>query len=143
MKLKCLILTIVILTFASIGFSQGKPEPVQSLAARVANAFKAKKLGTLDGGNYYSGRVKIVVEHSLEDKSVTKSFSSMKLAGNWLFRGRRQVGVNAGNVQRCSNGTCTFTINGMLHNNLYIKKVTYAYASGRPVVKAVYFVDGD
>ena len=93
MKLKCLILTIVILTFASIGFSQGKPEPVQSLAARVANAFKAKKLGTLDGGNYYSGRVKIVVEHSLEDKSVTKSFSSMKLAGNWLSRptsGRRK-----------------------------------------------------
>ena len=42
------------------------------------------KLGTLDAGKPYAGRVKMVVEHSLEDKSDTKSFSSMKLAGDWL-----------------------------------------------------------
>ncbi|MEQ1604656.1 MAG: hypothetical protein ABL999_07280 [Pyrinomonadaceae bacterium] len=143
MKIKCLFLAAVILTMTSTGFSQGRPEPVQSLAARVANAFKAKKLGTLDGGNFYSGRVKIVIEHSLEDKSDVKTFSSMKLAGDWLFRGRRQVGVNVGNLQRCSNGSCTFTINGMLHNNLYLKGVKYGYENGHAVIKAVHFVDGD
>lgn len=143
MKMKCLILTAVILAMTSLGYSQGRPEPVESLASRVSKAFKAKKLSTLDGGNFYSGRVKIVVVHSLDDNSDTKSFSSMKLAGDWLFRGGREVGVNAGNLQRCSNGACTFTINGMLHNNLYLKKVTYAYSSGRPIIKAVHFVDGD
>ncbi|HQZ97383.1 MAG TPA: hypothetical protein PLP21_13760 [Pyrinomonadaceae bacterium] len=143
MKYKYLILTVVILTMTSLGFSQGKDETPQQLATRVSKAFKIKKLGTLDAGKPYAGRVKMVVEHSLEDKSDTKSFSSMKLAGDWLFRGGRDVGVNAGNLQRCSNGTCTFTINGMLHNNLYLKKVTYAYSSGRPIIKTVHFVNGD
>lgn len=143
MNMKYLILTAVILTMTSFGFSQGRPEPVESLAARVSQAFKAKKFGTLDGGNFYSGRVKISVEHSLSGKIGAKNFSSMKLAGDWLFRGQRQIGVNAGNLQRCSNGTCTFTVNGMLHNNLYLKKVTYGYSNGRPVIKSIYFIDGD
>ncbi|MFT3745782.1 MAG: hypothetical protein QM785_16010 [Pyrinomonadaceae bacterium] len=143
MKIKYLTLTAILLTAASFAFSQGRPEPVESLAARVSQAFKTKKLSTLDGGNFYSGRVKFEVEHSLEGSKETKSFSSMKSAGEWLFRSRRQIGVNAGNLQRCSNGTCSFTVNGMLHNNLYLKKVTYGYSNGKPVIKTVYFIDGD
>ncbi len=144
MKVKILFLTALMLMVTSISPAQGRPESVEMLSLRVTNAFKAKTFGTLDPGKPYVGRVKFVVEHSLTDKSESKSFSSMKLAGDWLFRGRKDVGVNVGNLQRCDNGTCSFTVNGMLHNNLYIKKMTYGYDSkGRPYVKAVHFVDGN
>ena len=53
MKGKYVILTAVfLLMMSAFGFSQGKQEPVQSLAARVSKAFTAKKLSTLDGGNF-------------------------------------------------------------------------------------------
>lgn len=144
MKMKCLILTVVILTVTAIGFGQDESKTPKQLAASVSKAFKAKKLGTLDAGRSYAGSVKIVVEHSLADKSDVRSFTNFQLAGAWLFRGRREAGVNAGNLQRCSNGTCTFTINGMLHNNLYLKKVTYGLAGGKNAyVKTITFVDGD
>lgn len=141
--MKCLILTVVILTMTAIGFGQDETKTPKQLAASVSKAFKARKLGTLDVGPSYAGRVKIIIEHSLADKSDVRSFTNMKLAGDWLFRGRREAGVNAGRVERCSKGTCTFIINGLLHNNLYLKKVVYGTSNGWTVIKAVHFVDGD
>lgn len=59
------------------------------------------------------------------------------------MRQRKGTNLNVANLKQCKKGMCTFDNAGLLHNNLYLKKITYGFTKGRPYIKAVYFLDGD
>lgn len=143
MKNRFLVLGAAILLMTSVCFSQAGNKATEQLATKISRAFLNKRFAPIDSIRPRTGQIKFVVEHSLSGAKDSKSFTSMKLAGDWLFRRRSEVGVNAGDLTRCLNGTCTFQMNGLLHNNLYLKKLTYGFSNGKPFVKTVYFVDGD
>jgi len=143
MKIKVIMAAAVVLLGSSFIFAQAKKETAEQLASRVSRAFAAKKLFRIDTGRPYAGKVKFVVEHSLEDKFDTRSFTSFKLAANWLMRGRTETNFNGGSLKGCRSNVCTYNISGLLHNNLYIKRLEYGFTNGRPYIKTVRFLDGD
>jgi hypothetical protein len=45
---------------------------------------------------------------------------------------------------KCAKGVCTYNFDGgILHNNLYLKKITYGMRGGCPYLKSIYLLDGD
>jgi hypothetical protein len=45
---------------------------------------------------------------------------------------------------RCAKGVCTYNFDGgILHNHLYLKKISYGTRSGCPYIKTIYLLDGD
>ena len=121
-----------------------KVEPtIEELATSLAKAFTSQTLGSLDSGQAHVGPIMVTIEHSLGGRSNKRSFSSFKHLSAWLMRGRREANLVADAVKSCKSGTCTYTDAGMLHNSLYLRRMTYGTAKGRPYIKTVYFVDGD
>jgi cystatin-C len=125
------------------------PNPtIQQLAKSVADAFTAKTLGSLDAENLLPGKLRIVIEHSLGDDKdgfEIKNFKTLEQAEQWLQSRESDgsPGRNSGPLQRCSKGVCTFEQTGMLHNNLYLKKISYGLRRGRPHINSIYLLDGD
>jgi hypothetical protein len=122
-----------------------KAESVEELAKALSDAFSAAELGTLDARRARLGTVKIVVEHSItgdKDSRILRSFDGVE---KWLKSRARADGParNSGPLQRCRQGICSFKQEGMLHNNLYLQKITYVISKGRPYVKTIYLIDGD
>jgi hypothetical protein len=128
-----------------------KKQSIEDLAKAVAEAYETKTLGTLDTQKPYSGRVRIVIEHSLADDNdkgrfVIRSVVSLAKAEAWLksreheeMPGRRSMPF-----QKCSKGVCTYNFEGgILHNTLYLKKITYGIRNGCPYLKTIYLLDGD
>jgi hypothetical protein len=128
-----------------------KKQPVAALAKQLAAAYEGKSLGGLDGQKPYLGRVRIVIENSLgepDDKGrfVIKSFTSLARAEAWLKSRERADGPGRESrpLQRCATGVCTFNFDGgILHNHLYLKKISYGIRAGCPYIKTIYLLDGD
>jgi len=160
---KLALLTALILTFSSVGLAQSKitseargveplrahassqPQTVDELAKTVADAFAANTLESLDADRPYMRTVRIRVEHSITGEVESRSFRTFAAAGRWLTSRERDDGParNSGTLRRCRRGVCTFEQEGMLHNNLYLQRITYGMRRGRPYVKAIYLIDGD
>ena len=128
-----------------------KQQPVKDLAKQVAEAYEGKTLSSLDAQKPYLGRVRIVIENSLgepDDKGrfVIKSFTSLKKAEAWL-KSREHDEMPARESRplvRCAKGVCTFNFDGgILHNHLYLKKISYGTRSGCSYIKTMYLLDGD
>jgi hypothetical protein len=128
-----------------------KQQPVKDLAKAIAEAYESKTLSSLDAQKPYLGRVRIVIENSLgepDDKGrfVIKSFTSLKKAEAWL-KSREHDAMPARESRplvRCTKGVCTFNFDGgILHNHLYLKKISYGTRSGCPYIKTIYLLDGD
>lgn len=163
MRNKLVLLTVLILAFNLVGSAQSKTtsgwrnvEPgrahlsrqaqtVEEFAKAVADAFAANTLESLDEGRPYMGTVRIRVEHSITGKVESRSFKTLAAAGRWLTSRERGDGParNSGTLQRCRRGVCTFEQEGMLHNNLYLQRITYGMRRGRPHIKAIHLIDGD
>lgn len=120
-------------------------DAVDKLATAVSEGFTTKSLGALDAQRPYVGTVKIVIEHSLSGRRETKTFKSLAAVERWLKRREREDGParNSGPLLQCAKGVCEFDQNGLLHNNLYLQKVTYGMRKGRPYIKGIYILDGD
>lgn len=116
---------------------------VDDLARRFAEAFTGRSLVAFDAAKPYRGRVTMVVEHSITGRTDMRGFTTLKTAAQWLMRSRKEANLNAGGLERCKNGTCTYADEGLLHNSLYLKKVTYGITKGRAYLKSVFFLDGD
>lgn len=123
--------------------SSSETETIEQLAARVSKAFMSRDLRALDATKPYGAQVGLVVEHSLGAKSETKKFKRLKDAGLWLMKRRKDANLNAGELESCKNSVCAYVIEGLLHNNLYLKKITYGLTNGRPYLKSIHFLDGD
>ncbi len=152
---KLVLVTALILAFTLPGFAQSKTtseahssaqaQTVEQLAKAVADAFAAGELGSLDAERPYLGTVRIRYEHSITGDVVTRSFRTLARIEQWLKGRERDDGParNSGTLQRCRRGVCAFEQEGMLHNNLYLQKITYGMRKGRPYIKAIYVIDGD
>ncbi len=130
---------------------QCKKQPIEDLAKAIAAAYEGKTLSSLDAQKPYSGRVRIVIEHSLaeddaKDRFVIKWFTSLAKAESWLKSREReeQPGRETRPLVRCTKGVCTYNFDGgILHNHLYLKKTTYGIRGGCPYIKTIYLLDGD
>lgn len=118
-------------------------QTIKQLAEAVSDAFTAGELGRLDAERPYLGAVRIRVEHSITGDIVNRSFKTLEAAEKWLTRENQESGRNGGALRRCSRGVCTFEQEGMLHNNLYLQRITYGMRRGRPYIKAIHIIDGD
>jgi Barrel-sandwich domain of CusB or HlyD membrane-fusion len=128
-----------------------KKQSIGDLVKAIAKAYETKTLGTLDAQKPYSGRVRIVIEHSLagdNDKGrfVIRSFASLAKAEAWL-KSREHAEMPGRATKpfvRCAKGVCTYNFDGgIVHNTLYLKKITYGSRSGCPYIKTIYLLDGD
>ena len=128
-----------------------KNETIEQLVKAVSEAYAGKTLGTLDTQKPYRGRVRIVIEHSLagdndKDRFVIKWFTSLARAESWL-KSREHEEMPARSTMpltKCAKGVCAYNFDGgILHNNLYLKKITYGMSGGCPYLKTIYLLDGD
>jgi hypothetical protein len=126
------------------------PKP-EDLSKAVAEGYEARTLGNLDAQKPYMGRVRIVIEHSLaednaKDRFVIKWAASLAKAEAWLKSREHDAmpGRESRPLERCANGACTYNFDGgILHNHLYLKKITYRTRSRCPYIKTIYLLDGD
>jgi hypothetical protein len=128
-----------------------KQQPVADLAKQIAAAYESKTLASLDAQKPYLRAVRIVIENSLGEpgdkgRFVIKSFASFKKAEAWL-KSREHEGMpgrESRPLVRCAKGVCSFNFDGgILHNHLYLKKISYGTRSGCPYIKTIYLLDGD
>lgn len=123
-----------------------KKDGIEQLVKSLSEAYAGKTLASLDAGKPYSGRVIVVIEHSIEDRSERRSFTSFRKVESWL-RSREIENMPARQtkeLKHCRKGVCTYDFNGgILHNQLYLKKVTYSYSKGRYYIKTITLLDGD
>jgi hypothetical protein len=164
MRIKIVLPAILILALGLTGFAQSKTtsgarvaerlrahlspqtQTIQELANAVAEAWGEGTLGSLDAGRPYVGSVKVVVEGTVGEPPLIerKTFRTLAQVDRW-FKSRERAdgpGRNIGQLRQCRKGVCTFEQEGMLHNNLYLKKITYGMRKGKPYIKAIYIEDG-
>jgi hypothetical protein len=126
-------------------------QPPQDLAKSIAEAYVGKTMGSLDAQKPYVGKVRIVIEHSLaeddaKDRFVIKWFPSLAKAESWLKSREHEEmpGRESRPLVGCAKGACTYNFDGgILHNHLYLKKITYGVRTGCPYIKTIYLLDGD
>ena len=128
-----------------------KKRPIEDLVKAVAEGFETKTMRSLDARKPYAGRVKIIIEHSLaddnaKDRFVIKWFTSLAQAERWLKSREHEEmpGRDTKPLVRCAKGGCTYHFDGgIVHNTLYLKKITYGTRGGCPYIKTIYLLDGD
>jgi hypothetical protein len=128
-----------------------KKQPVEDLVKAVAEGYETRTMRRLDAQKPYVGRVRIVIEHSLaddnaKDRFVIRSFSSLARAERWLKSREHEEmpGRDTKPLGRCAKGVCTYNFDGgIVHNTLYLKKITYGTRGGCPYIKTIYLLDGD
>jgi hypothetical protein len=90
--------------------------------------------------------VRVVVEAQAGEPAMVwrKTFRTLAQVDRWFKKRETADGPrrNIGQLKQCSRGVCTFEQEGMLHNNLYLKKITYGMRKGQPYIKAIYVDDG-
>ncbi len=161
MRIKLVLLTIIILALGLTALARSKTtskaggvearragssiqtDPADQLATEVADAFKAKDLGKLDSDHPYLGSVRVRVDDSIMPRIKVRRFSTLAQAERWFKRGGLDPNRSAGALKQCRRGVCTFEQEGMLHNTLYLKRITYGIRKGRPYIKSIELIDGD
>jgi hypothetical protein len=164
MKIKLVLLAMLILALGLTGFARTKTtsearvagqsrahlspqtQTIQELANAAAKAWGEGNLSSLDARRPYVGSIRVIVEVQAGEPPVVerKTFRTLAQVDRWFKRRERADGPgrNIGPLQQCSKGVCTFEQEGMLHNNLYLKKITYGMSKGKPYIKAIYIDDG-
>ncbi len=122
-------------------------QTIEGLVQALADAYTGKALAKLDSLHPLKGKLKIVIEHSLsEDTYDTRLVKSWADAEAWL-KSKQRDELPARSVRpliKCTNGTCTYDFDGgILHNNLYLKRITYGIIGGKPYIKSIWLLDGD
>ena len=146
-----LALSLLSLCLPVCAVSPCKKQPVEDLAKAIAAAYEGKTLSTLDAQKPYGGKIRIVIEHSLgedtdKDRFVIKWLTSLAKAEAWLKRREHEEmpGRESRPLKGCSKGICNYDFDGgILHNHLYLKKISYGLRGGCPFIKTIYLLDGD
>jgi hypothetical protein len=147
------IAAVLMLLMPSNTVAKSPPEPgtIEQLAIELPDAYVRKNLGRLDRKYPVWGKVKIEIENSLgeddeKNKSRTKEFQSLTQGEQWLrSRARSDFPIRESRpLIACKQGSCTYDFSaGILHNHLYLKKISYGYKNGRPYLKTIYLLDGN
>lgn len=162
MRIKFVLLTTFILALGLTGFAQSKTtsgasaadqlrahtspraQTIQQLAKTVADAFGDRKLGSLDAGRPYMGSVRIRIEYNVDVEN--RSFKTLEAAEQWLKSKETKDGEmtvprrDAGALQKCQKGVCTFESAGGLHGILWLKQITYGMKKRQPYIKVIHLV---
>ncbi|HEX9959687.1 MAG TPA: hypothetical protein VGB00_01980 [Pyrinomonadaceae bacterium] len=142
-------LIYAVLIFACAFPAQAQSRSNNKQIKRIAeNVSGTPDLSVLDRLRLIRGNLKIVIEHSISEPTFeVRHFRSFRAAERWLTSREQPRGFprrTALPFSGCRKGICTFgSDGGILHNQLYIKKILYGYRKKRPYIKAVYFLDGD
>ena len=138
-------LFIALMLLSCSTFVSSQSMSPRKLADKVATAYFLD-LSTLDGKGWTNGRIKVVVENSLSERTRSHYFGSFRAMERWLKRTQRPDGTpfrESRDVGRCSNVTCTFDFDGgILHNHLYLQRITFGYRNGRRYIKELRLLDG-
>lgn len=128
-----------------------KKQSIEDLEKALAESFAQKTMGKLDADRPYLSTIRIVIEHSLADDTDPQRFKVLKFASfaraeKW-FKSREIDGMPGRNTRpviKCAKGVCSYNSEGgILHNNLYLTKITYGMRGGCPYIKTIYLLDGD
>ncbi len=125
------------------------------LAADLAAAYEARDLGKLDAKRPYLTTFGIRIENSLagdgdKDQFVNRRFRTLKAAERWLqsretkFEDQISPSRVIMPLISCKSGICTYNIEGLLHNQLFLKRLYYGNKkNGCPYIKTIYLIDGN
>jgi hypothetical protein len=144
-------LLTLFITSNTVATSPPEPGTIGHLAIELSDAYVMKNLGRLDRKYPVWGKVKIEIENSLggdddKNKYRTKEFRSLAQSEQWLrSKARNEFPVREIRpLIGCKQGSCTYNFSaGILHNHLYLKKISYGYKNGRPYLKTIYLLDGN
>jgi hypothetical protein len=145
-------LILVIISFPVHAKSPTKQETIEQLVKELAEAYTAKDLGQLDAEHPYFGQVKIVIEHSLAEDTApnrfeVKRFKTLAQGEQWLRGREREEGAPFRQTRpllQCRKALCDYDFDGgILHNQLYLRRISYGYRNGRPYIKTLFLLDGD
>jgi hypothetical protein len=124
---------------------QVKPQTIEQLATSVADAYTNGKLDQLEIP--LTKKVQIRIKHSLgEGQEIVREFKTWQDSEKWLSSMSRDSlpARESRSLLNCKQGFCNYNFQaGILHNHLYLKKISYAYKHGRPYIKTIYLLDGD
>jgi hypothetical protein len=148
---KITLLLIATFAFCAIGINAQttcKQTPDQ-VAKGFAKAFAEKKLDQIDAKSV--GKITLTMENSLVEDGAkgqltVKTFANLNALEKWLTK--REIdelpGRTANELISCKKGVCSFKIDGLLHNTLFLKKVTLGFTKDKcPYIKSIYIVDGN
>ncbi len=136
---------VVMLIF---GPAQAKSQDRQAkkIGAEIARAFERGQLRKLDTKHLLSGKVKLTIENSIgEPEFEHYSFNSFGAMGRWIKKQEIDGLPNkvAWPLVGCRKGVCTFFRDGgILHNQLYLKKVRYGYRNRRIYIRSIQLLAG-
>ncbi len=142
---------VILIALSAIAVqTQSQKNSVDQLQQSVAEAYRTKTMRTLDGRKLSQGSLLVVIEHSLIDgkgQYVRRRFKTFAQMDNWLKKQEREDGTpfrQLKPLQKCVKGRCAYNFdNGILHNQLYLHDLYYAFRSGRPYVLKLHLLDGD
>lgn len=142
-------IALIVLVGLTASAKPCKKQSTEDLVKTFAEAFAEKRMANVDQA--FIRRIRFVIEHSLADDDNPKrfevrTFTSLARAEKWL-KSREIEGMpgrHAMPLVKCARGVCTYNFDGgILHNNLYLKKITYGLRGRCPYIKTVYILDGD
>ena len=151
-RIALLVLLIFATSFTTISHAKPcKKQSIEDLVNALAESFEQKTMGKLDADRPYLGTIRFVIEHSLADDNdpqrfKVRRFASLTRAEKW-FKSQEIEGMPGRNTRplvKCAKGVCSYNSEGgILHNNLYLTKITYGMRGGCPYIKTIYLLDGD
>lgn len=140
---RTLIITLIFLA-CSLAASAQANSP-RRLAHKVEIAY-LYGLGELDGKGLINGRLRVLVEDSISEEIERHNFRSFAEMEHWLKKEQRPDGTPAratGDLGSCNKTRCIIEYNnGILHNHLYLKKITFGYRNGRRYIREIRLLDG-
>jgi hypothetical protein len=130
--------------------AQSQKNSIEQLQQSVAEAYKAKTLRTLDSKKLINGSLLVVIEHSLMEgkgQYVRRRFRTFAQLDEWLKQRETEEGAPFRQLMpltKCAHGRCKYGFdNGILHNQLYLHDLYYAFRNRRPYIVKLYLLDGD
>ncbi|MCO6509225.1 MAG: hypothetical protein J5I65_00360 [Aridibacter famidurans] len=126
---------------------QGPKDPAVRMAEEVSMAFVMRALDNLEESYVAEAGFELVVADSLGDESVNKQmFPTLEFTEFSLKRSEVEPGFpnrSQTKLEGCGAGVCTFKVEGLMHNTLFMKKIAYRIVEGKPKITAIYIIDGN
>jgi hypothetical protein len=140
---------LVFFAMAAHAQSSCKNQTIQQLANDFAKAFESKTLAQIDATKPFVITIRIETSvlgdgrpAQFEYKTV-KNFTAFE---KWL-KNREYEGLPNRSIEpliSCKKGICTYDLKGLLHNTLFLQKISFGYKKDKcSYIKSVFLIDGN